>query len=788
MGKRLSMRRIHRLMTLRFGAGAETRAVARELVISHSHPLASTRASGRTVREYLACIAAAGIGWPLPADVTDAELERRSFVNTRASNYSKSEPFEANHLKAAGRFVTLVVPPKSLYPKAGDQARVTRPGEKVVPAVIEDQMPTSAGKLLVAPGGRSLDALGLSWLPVIQTWPQDFKDLRGNFDPAEVWRALIALARTRVDFLRTLSLDRVLEYHFAAAAPPELATKPVRLAVLGSSTVGHLLPGIRVAGLRRGIWLTTYEPDYAQYVRELADPNSGLHRFAPTAVLFAFDARHLASGVNADADAATVDSLVRSRLAHLAECWELARDAFGCQVVQQSALPVFPRLLGNNEHRLPGSAARVIERLNEMLPDMADQARIDLLAIHARASEDGLMRWHDPALWHQAKQEVSPAAAPLYGDMLARLLAARQGLSYKCLVLDLDNTLWGGVIGDDGLESIEIGQGSALGEAFVAFQSYARDLGRRGVILAVCSKNDEAVALAPFEQHPEMLLKRADIACFAANWEDKAANIRRISHQLNIGLDSLVFVDDNPFERDLVRRELPLVAVPELPDDPSLFAQCLSAAGYFEAVAVTSDDRERSSQYQANLARATLQAQAADLPSYLRSLEMELIWKPFDRLGLQRIVQLINKTNQFNLTTRRYTEADILAIMQDPRAFGLQLRLLDRFGDNGTIAIVIGRAGVGGDVTIDTWLMSCRVLGRQVEQATLLLICEQARRLGGLRLVGEYLPTAKNGMVRDHYTRLGFEPLGEAPDGRWRFAVTLRALQVPDLLMAIKEG
>ena len=348
----------------------------------------------------------------------------------------------------------------------------------------------------------------------------------------------------------------------------------------------------------------------------------------------------------------------------------------------------------------------------------------------SRAARDGLAAWHDGGLWLRAKQEITPAAAPLYGDLAMRIVAAKLGRSHKCLVLDLDNTLWGGVIGDDGMDGIVLGQGTAMGEAFVAFQEYARELSRRGVILAVCSKNDETNALEPFDTHPEMVLRRGDIASFVANWADKAANLRAIAAELNIGLDSLVFVDDNPAERALVRQELPMVAVPEVGDDPAFYAQIITAAGYFEGLAITQDDRERSGQYQGNRLRDTLRASATDLPSYLRGLEMTLVARPFDRLGQSRTVQLINKTNQFNLTTRRYTEQDVRAVMGDARAFGLQLRLLDRFGDNGIIAVVIGRMQDDADLLIDTWLMSCRVLGRQVESATLNLIVEQARRLG----------------------------------------------------------
>jgi FkbH-like protein len=309
------------------------------------------------------------------------------------------------------------------------------------------------------------------------------------------------------------------------------------------------------------------------------------------------------------------------------------------------------------------------------------------------------------------------------------------------------------------------------------------------VILAVVSKNDEANALEPFERHPEMVLKRGDIACFVANWADKAANIRMVARELNIGLDALVFVDDNPFERNLVRQELPMVAVPEVSDDPTAFPRTLADAGYFEALWITDDDRARSAQYQGNRQREALRASATDLPSYLRGLEMQLVWRRFDQMGLQRTVQLINKTNQFNLTTRRYTEADVLAVMHDPRAFGLQLRLLDRFGDNGIIAVLIGKM-VEDDLVIDTWLMSCRVLGRQVEPTSLNLIAEQARKLGARRLIGEYVPTKKNGMVKEHYPKLGFLPLQGGGDtaGATRHVLDLAGFTPADTFIDVREG
>jgi FkbH-like protein len=591
------------------------------------------------------------------------------------------------------------------------------------------------------------------WLP---TAP-DVRDRLRAFpdDTGSACHEAVALANTRLDFSLTNAVDSAIR-KAVPTCPATFATKPVRLALLGSCTLAHLHSAIRVGGIRRGIWIDTYEADYGQYEQELADTDSALHAFRPTTILLALDAHYLTVGATAALDGDGATAALNEVKTRIREIWRLAREAFGCPIIQQTPLPLHPPLLGSNEHRLPGSKAAFLARLLHDLRDMAEANGVDLLAIDQRAAQDGIVNWHDPVLWHHAKQEVMPSAAPVYGDLVARLLAAKQGRSYKCLVLDLDNTLWGGVVGDDGLEGIVIGQGSALGEAYQAFQAYCRELSRRGVILAVCSKNDEANALEPFHRHPDMLLHRNDIACFVANWSDKAANIRAIADELNIGLDSLVFVDDNPFERNLVRQELAMVAVPEVGEDPTGFAQTIADAGYFEGLAVTAEDRERTGQYRGNRMRDAMKASSTDLASYLRGLEMQLVWRRFDRVGLKRIVQLINKSNQFNLTTRRYTEEDVLSVMGDPKAFGLQLRLLDRFGDNGVIAIVIGRLQDARDLLIDTWLMSCRVLGRQVEPTTLNLVVQQAARLGARRLIGEYIPTKKNGMVKGHYADLGF--------------------------------
>ena len=622
----------------------------------------------------------------------------------------------------------------------------------------------------------------LYWLPEPIDWK---KSLSAPQQGAELWSQLVRLANTRLDFVKTNQLDHLLQRSFPNEPPAGLATRPIRLAVLASSTVTHLLPGLRVAALRRGLYVQTYVTGYGQYHQELLDPSSPLHRFAPSAVLFATDTRHLVGQAEDGGDSGAAEKAVSRR----AELWNTAKNAFACQVMQQTLLPIFPALLGSNEHRLSSSRAWRVTAMNALLRTYADRGGVDLVALDASAERYGVDDWYDEGLWLKAKQEVHPAAAPMYGELVARLIAAQMGRSSKCLVLDLDNTLWGGVIGDDGLDGIVLGQGSGVGEAYVEFQRWLLDQARRGVILAVCSKNDEANALAPFERHAEMVLSRSHIAAFVANWEDKATNLRTIAQRLNIGIDSCVFVDDNPFERNIVRRELPTVAVPELPEDPAFYARCIADAGYFEALSVTAEDTERTKQYQANIQREALQASATDLKGYLESLKMELWVKSFDRLDLKRIVQLINKTNQFNLTTRRYTEEEVAALIDAPDAVGLHFRLTDSLGDNGIISIIIARREkTDAKVKIDTWLMSCRVLGRQVENACMNVVAEKAKNLGAAEIVGEYIATAKNGMVKGHYEKLGFRPLGQNGSAGSLWRLELENYVPTETSITIREG
>lgn len=601
------------------------------------------------------------------------------------------------------------------------------------------------------------------WLPPLEDGAAAFRQIADCASgSAEAWSQLVRIAHHRLDFLTQLKLDRAFQKQAAAGAAAGLT--PLRLAILGSATTENLFPAIRAAGLRNGLAIEIFAPDYGQYVQAILDPTSQLHRFQPQVVLFALDGHHLLQPLEGIADEAEAEAALAAQVEQLSGLWARARDAFGCDVVQQAALPVFPELFGPIEPFCPFAPAQAAHHLNDLLRRAARRDGVHMLNVDRLAARLGLSRWFDRVLWHKAKQEHSAMAAPFYGDHLVRVIAARLGRSRKCLVLDLDNTLWGGVIGDDGVEGITLGQGDAAGEAFLAFHGYVKALSGRGVILAVNSKNDAANALMPFQQHPDCLLKREDFAVFAANWQDKATNLRQIAAELEIGLDALVFVDDNPAERALVRRELPMVAVPELPADPAFYAQCLADAGYFDVVTFTADDRQRGQQYQANARRRELQQATTDMAAFLSGLEMVMAAAPLDGVSLPRVAQLVNKTNQFNLTTRRHGEADIARMAAQPGSLVLQFRLTDRFGDNGLCAVIIALPDGDGRLVVDSWLMSCRVLGRGVEQACLNVLVEQAGRLGYDALVGEYLPTAKNAMVKEHYPNLGFAPDG---DGRW---------------------
>lgn len=597
-----------------------------------------------------------------------------------------------------------------------------------------------------------MSAPELHWLPKPQPdWRRRIAALADGDGKAARAQA-VALAGYRLGFPATNAIDQVSRH---------LSSPTVRLAVLASSTTAHLAGGLRVGALRRGLDVEIYEPDFGQYRQDLADPGSRFHRFAPTHVLFAFDADMVAAHGAGTLTRRDAKSAADALLEDWTRLWSAARQS-GASVLQQTVLPRHAASGGSNDHRVPGSAAAFVALVNDRLRDAADAEAVDLVSVDTRVAIDGLDAWHSPTAWCSAKQEIALPAAPVYGDLVARVIAARLGRGAKCCVFDLDNTLWGGVVGDDGVGGLVLGQGSAAGEAFLSLHRYALELKRRGILLAVNSKNDEAVARRAFDEHPDTLLKSADFSCFVANWGDKATNLRAIAKALNIGLDALVFVDDNPFEREQVRGAVPEVFVPELPDDPALVPRCLADSGCFELVSLTSEDLGRAELYAAEAQREAVREQAGDLQSYLASLGMVLDHALVREADLVRVAQLVNKTNQFNLATRRLSEDEVRAIAADPDRLALRLRLTDRFGDAGIIGVVTGHGIAAGRFVVDDWLMSCRVIGRDVEYATLLALIERLKMKAVSKLEARFTPSGRNAMVGDLLGRLGFDTRTDA--------------------------
>lgn len=606
----------------------------------------------------------------------------------------------------------------------------------------------------------------LPWLP---SPPEDFsaRCRALDADTVDAGDVIAVLAAHRLSPQQSLLLARAIARCRGGSLAP---LSDFRLGILASATFDLIADCIPAAAARHGVAVEIVSAPYDQVMQQALDPESAINRAGLDAVLVAVDHRWLKldrTEFAGDASARVTDALQRLR-----DVVDALRRHGALAILQ--TIPVPPQsLFGSYDRRWAGSVRAMVEAFNRDLIVMAGETASTVLDVGALAERIGTDLWFDPVHWVAYKLPFAAECFPIYADILGRLLGAIRGKARKCLVLDLDNTLWGGAIGDDGLEGISLGQGNALGESFLSVQQCALELRARGIVLAVCSKNDDAVARGPFRAHAEMLLKESHIAVFQANWQDKPSNLEAIAKALNIGLDALVMLDDNPAERAQIRAALPMVAVPELPSDPSWFAWTLTAAGYFEAVAHSAEDAARADSYASDAQRAEVRASTRDLGDYLASLEMTIACTPFDAQNRKRIAQLINKTNQFNLTTKRYTESDVAAMEGDESVLTLQVRLADKFGDLGMIGVVIGRAAAEpGTWEIDTWLMSCRVLGRRVEEAMLAAFVAAARARGATRLNGLYRPTAKNAMVAGHYEKLGFTPVEKSESqNRYVFAV-----------------
>jgi FkbH-like protein len=540
----------------------------------------------------------------------------------------------------------------------------------------------------------------------------------------------------------------------AVAAGCTAPLDAVKLAVISNTTTELLIAPLVASGVRYGLVLDVVTAPFGVTMQAVLDPDSNVRSCKPDFVLLALDYREFF------ADHGLVDNptaAVDSAFAQIATMIEALQSDGSTIIVQTLAAPP-ERLFGSFDRRQSGTVAWCVGQFNERLCREFVDAAILLLDVEALAADVGLSRWYDRLDWLSARLPFSQRAIPDYAERCARLLGAARGKSRRVLVLDLDNTLWGGVVGDDGVAGLRLARGDGIGEAFLDVQRAALALKKRGILLAICSKNTEEVARLALAEHPDMLLREADFAAIQINWIDKATNLEAISAKLSLGLDAFVYLDDNPAEREQVRAALPEVCVLEVTDDPSAYARILMTSGLFESVTFSDEDRNRSSQYAANVAREQLMVKARDLTSFLRSLEMVISFNSGGVGGWQRFTQLINKSNQFNLTTKRYSDAEIQAMSADPTMLLLQIRLADRFGDNGMISAIVGRKQ-GSDFVIDTWVMSCRVLNRQVEQAVLNELVRRCAAIGASTIHGTYRPTARNEIVAEHYAKLGFSKL-----------------------------
>lgn len=534
------------------------------------------------------------------------------------------------------------------------------------------------------------------------------------------------------------------------------ALPTARVALVGDTATQLLATALRGTAVQRGFQLELFEAEYAQVERQFLDPASELRAFGADYIVL-FQSTHKLAEHHSQLDADRQAVLADDRLAFVqAVCND---EAFSrSKMICFNYPEIDDNVFGSYANRIASSLTYQVRRLNMMLMELSQaQSNLficDLAALQNKFGRDWLFA---PNVYVSTEMVVSIDALPYVAARVVDIISALRGQVKKCLILDLDNTLWGGVIGDDGLESIQLGHGLGIGKAFSEFQQWVKKLRQRGIIICVASKNDEATAKEPFLHHPDMVLSLDDIAVFQANWDTKVDNIRTIQHILNIGFDSMVFLDDNPFERAIVREHIEGITVPELPDDPALYLEYLYSLNLFETASYSVADKDRTRQYQVEAQRVQLARTFDSEEAFLHSLNMRSVITGFTAFNTPRVAQLTQRSNQFNLRTIRYTEADIAALAADASVIDLAFTLEDRFGDNGLIAIVVMRPLGSDTLFIDTWLMSCRVLRRGVENFVLNTMVERARAAGYQRLIGEYIPTPKNRMVEHHYESLGFQ-------------------------------
>ena len=530
----------------------------------------------------------------------------------------------------------------------------------------------------------------------------------------------------------------------------------VRMGVLADTASQYLTQAIRGTAISRQLDLQLFEVDYNQVDLQLLQPNSALKQFKPQSVLVYQDITKLRKRFYGLESAGERIGFASQQLENVEGYYRAATSA-GAASFAYFNFPVTPDpVFGSFANRTDQSFTWQLRKLNFGLMELAARCEgfhvCDLAAIGGRVGYEHVL---DQRMYVNSDVTLNLETIPVVAQHVVDIVQGLRGKSKKCLILDLDNTLWGGVIGDDGMANIELGD-LGIGKAFSDLQRWAKQLGRRGIILAVCSKNTEAIARQPFEEHPEMVLSLDDIAVFVANWENKPDNIRRIQSILNIGFDSMVFLDDNPFERNIVRENLPEVTVPELPEDPAEYLPYLEKLNLFETVSFSANDGKRTAQYKAEAERVQAQESFTNESDFLGSLEMKSHVEPFTDFSIPRVTQLCQRSNQFNLRTIRYTDAEIRQIASSGQHHTLSFTLEDRFGKHGLIGVVILKKHADSDLFIDTWIMSCRVLKRTMEQFILNQIVATTVKNGYTRVVGEYLPTERNVIAVDLYADLGF--------------------------------
>ena len=530
------------------------------------------------------------------------------------------------------------------------------------------------------------------------------------------------------------------------------------LAILGNCATQHLAKAIKGYAYEEKIALTVFDADYNQIDAQVMDDSSELYQMTPDFTLFWLCTEKLYEEF---CQSTNRSDFANQMITSLEGYWNRVNQQYKTTILQFNFIQNDDRVFGNYGNKTPDSFLFQMRKLNYLLMEKCILYKnvfiIDIEYLQQIYGED---RIKDNKLYYIAKMPLSTRILPEVAKQTIEVIKAIKGKMKKCVILDLDHTLWGGVIGDDGIENIQIGE-LGLGHAFSEFQMWLKELQKRGMILAVCSKNEEATAKEPFLKHPEMVLHLEDIAMFVANWEDKASNIKRIQEALKIGMDSIVFLDDNPFERNLVKSMIPDITVPDLPEDPSQYLNYVKSLNLFETASYSETDKNRTKQYQEEMGRVKLQKQFSSYAEYLESLEMVAEAKPFDKFHFSRIAQLTQRSNQFNLRTIRYTEQEIEQLAKDKEHLTLYFTLKDKFGDYGLIAVVVMEKQSENTLFISEWLMSCRVLKRGMEEFILDEIIRTAEENGFDKVTGEYIYTPKNNMVSDLYKKMGFEEVAK---------------------------